>query len=162
MDEYKTFFFAGHETTALTLCWALPLLALHPEWQSILREEIERVSGGRPFDSDVLSKLTEANHYLLEEIKMRRFDSASNCRWGGCAARCSGCTRRHRTCNGRQGGRSASAICRSPRGLTCGWTWWACSTTPSCAAMMRTSSGRRGWRRIVSTVGVSTGWGICR
>lgn len=61
VDECKTFFFAGHETTALALSWALLLLALHPEWQSILREEIVRVSGGRPFDSDMLSKLTKVN-----------------------------------------------------------------------------------------------------
>ncbi|XP_042425703.1 cytochrome P450 709B1-like, partial [Zingiber officinale] len=61
MDEYKTFFFTGHETTALALCWPLIFLALHPKWQSILREEVELVSVGRPFDSDVLSRLTKAN-----------------------------------------------------------------------------------------------------
>lgn len=59
VDECKTFFFGGHETTAIALSWALFLLALHPEWQSALREEVVQVSGGRPLDSTMLSKLTK-------------------------------------------------------------------------------------------------------
>ncbi|KAG6533883.1 cytokinin hydroxylase-like [Zingiber officinale] len=69
-DECKTFFFAGHETTALALSWALFLLALHPEWQSILREEIARVSGGGPFDSDMLSKLTKMGWVWNEVLRL--------------------------------------------------------------------------------------------
>ncbi|XP_073290802.1 cytokinin hydroxylase [Primulina huaijiensis] len=45
VDECKTFFFAGHETTALSLTWTLFQLALHPEWQDQLREEIREVIG---------------------------------------------------------------------------------------------------------------------
>ncbi|CAL9160322.1 unnamed protein product [Musa hybrid cultivar] len=59
VDECKTFFFGGHETTALALSWTLLLLALYPEWQSTLREEVMEVSGGRPLDSSMLSKLTK-------------------------------------------------------------------------------------------------------
>ncbi|KAH7691733.1 Cytochrome P450 E-class group I protein [Dioscorea alata] len=40
VDECKTFFFGGHETTALALTWTLFLLALYPQWQDILRDEI--------------------------------------------------------------------------------------------------------------------------
>lgn len=45
VDECKTFFFGGHETTALSLTWTLFLLAAHPEWQNELREEIREVVG---------------------------------------------------------------------------------------------------------------------
>lgn len=45
IDECKTFFFGGHETIALAMTWTLMLLALHPKWQDVLREEIKEVIG---------------------------------------------------------------------------------------------------------------------
>lgn len=50
VDECKTFFFGGHETTALALAWTLLLLAQHPEWQTQLREEIKQVMGDGEID----------------------------------------------------------------------------------------------------------------
>lgn len=46
-DEAMTLFLAGHETTALSLTYVLRLLALHPEEERRVREEIERVLGAR-------------------------------------------------------------------------------------------------------------------
>ncbi|RZC85004.1 hypothetical protein C5167_047789 [Papaver somniferum] len=46
VDNCKTLFFGGHDTTALALTWTCFLLALHPQWQNYLREEIEQVLGG--------------------------------------------------------------------------------------------------------------------
>jgi cytochrome P450 len=46
VDECKTFFFGGHEMTALGLSWTLLMLAAHPEWQEALQDEIEEVAGG--------------------------------------------------------------------------------------------------------------------
>ena len=50
MDECVTFLLAGHETTAQLLTWTMYLLALHPEWQGKLREEVRwPITAERPF-----------------------------------------------------------------------------------------------------------------
>jgi cytokinin trans-hydroxylase len=58
VDECKTFFFAGHDTSALLLTWTLMLLATHPEWQDKARAEVAQVCGDGPPSADHLSKLT--------------------------------------------------------------------------------------------------------
>ncbi|KAJ3770227.1 cytochrome P450 [Lentinula raphanica] len=40
LDQISSFFFAGSDTTALSLSWSLYYLALHPEIQTRLREEL--------------------------------------------------------------------------------------------------------------------------
>lgn len=67
VDECKTFFFGGHETTALALMWTLLLLALHPEWQTQLRDEISEVMGdlGKTIDVTMLAGLKKVTFVLL-------------------------------------------------------------------------------------------------
>jgi cytokinin trans-hydroxylase len=62
IDECKTFFFAGHETSALLLTWAIMLLATHPEWQDKARAEVAQVCGDAPPAADHLPKLTVVSH----------------------------------------------------------------------------------------------------
>ncbi|KAG0474625.1 hypothetical protein HPP92_014311 [Vanilla planifolia] len=76
VDECKTFFFGGHETTGLAVTWTLLLLALHPEWQTALRTEVAEVSDGQPLTSDMLSKLTKMG-WVLQEV-LRLYSPAPN------------------------------------------------------------------------------------
>jgi cytokinin trans-hydroxylase len=59
IDNCKTFFLAGHETTATLLMWTMMLLASHTTWQESAREEVTRVCGhgNHSIDTDMLSKL---------------------------------------------------------------------------------------------------------
>ncbi|KAL0669632.1 hypothetical protein Bca4012_032336 [Brassica carinata] len=71
MDECKTFFFAGHETTALLLTWTMMLLADNPTWQEKVRDEIREVCGCDGLPSvDQLSKLTSLNKVINESLRL--------------------------------------------------------------------------------------------
>ncbi|GAC1394884.1 MAG: cytochrome P450 [Chloroflexota bacterium] len=69
-DEVLQVFIAGHETTALTLAWALYLLATHPEAYEQARQESERVLGGRlPAYAD-LPRLPYTLQVLKETLRL--------------------------------------------------------------------------------------------
>ncbi|PAN25818.1 hypothetical protein PAHAL_4G327800 [Panicum hallii] len=72
IDECKTFFFAGHDTTAHLLTWAMFLLGTHPEWQQRLREEVLRECGGAgtPLHGDALNKLKLVTMVLYETLRL--------------------------------------------------------------------------------------------
>ncbi|CAN6199955.1 unnamed protein product [Urochloa humidicola] len=71
IDECKTFFFAGHDTTSHLLTWASFLLSTHPEWQDKLREEVRRECGDNEEPSgDMLNKLKLVNMFLLETLRL--------------------------------------------------------------------------------------------
>jgi PHYB activation tagged suppressor 1 len=64
IDECKTFFAAGQETTATLLVWAMFLLAVHPQWQDRVREEVLREfrgGDGEAPNADVLGQLKLVN-----------------------------------------------------------------------------------------------------
>lgn len=54
-EECKSFFFAGEQTTSNLLTWTTVLLAMHPQWQQLARDEVEKVCGSRdvPTKDDV-------------------------------------------------------------------------------------------------------------
>ncbi|CAN1158777.1 Cytochrome P450 714C2 [Linum perenne] len=70
VDECKTFFFGGHETTALAISWTLMLLAKHPEWQEELRKEIKEVSGDKMIDFSMLSSLKKMGWVMNEVLRL--------------------------------------------------------------------------------------------
>ncbi|GBF90393.1 cytochrome P450 [Raphidocelis subcapitata] len=50
-DQLQTFFFAGSDTTATTLCFALYQLSRHPEVLEACLEEVDSIMGDAPSDS---------------------------------------------------------------------------------------------------------------
>ncbi|KAL3619007.1 hypothetical protein CASFOL_037235 [Castilleja foliolosa] len=70
MDECKTFFFAGHETTALLLTWTMMLLATNPTWQEKVRAEVKLVCKDSDPAVEHLSKLTLLNMVINESLRL--------------------------------------------------------------------------------------------
>jgi cytochrome P450 len=69
VGELKLFYFAGMETTAVLLTWAMVLLSMHPEWQDRAREEVLRVFGKNQPESEGINRLkvvstTEQDIYI--------------------------------------------------------------------------------------------------
>lgn len=57
VDNCKNIYFAGHESTAVAASWCLMLLALHPEWQSRIGEEMAQICPDGVLDADSVSKM---------------------------------------------------------------------------------------------------------
>ncbi|XP_043695910.1 cytokinin hydroxylase-like [Telopea speciosissima] len=70
MDECKTFFFTGHETTALLLTWTVMLLATNTSWQDKVREEVFQVCNGEAPSTEQLSKLSVLNMVINESLRL--------------------------------------------------------------------------------------------
>ncbi|CAK9259837.1 unnamed protein product [Sphagnum jensenii] len=72
MDNCKTFFFAGYETTATLLTWTMMLLASHTTWQECARAEVIDVcgDGDHPFNADMLDKLKMLTMILNEALRL--------------------------------------------------------------------------------------------
>ena len=69
-DNLLTFIVAGHETTALSLGWALYLLAFDQEIQSRARAEAKAVLGARTATSDDITQLPLIRNILNETLRL--------------------------------------------------------------------------------------------
>jgi cytochrome P450 len=70
IDNLLTFYLAGHETTAKALTWTLYLLARSPEWTSVLKEEIARVTGGAPVAAEHVDRLVLTQQVIKESMRL--------------------------------------------------------------------------------------------
>ncbi|MFT3707332.1 MAG: cytochrome P450 [Archangium sp.] len=70
-DEVFTLFVAGHETTALTLTWLFTLLDGRRDVLDQLREEVDRVLGGRAPTFEDFPKLPYCRQVIDETLRLR-------------------------------------------------------------------------------------------
>ncbi|KAF3333525.1 putative cytochrome P450 superfamily protein isoform X1 [Carex littledalei] len=71
VEECKTFFFAGKQTTSNLLTWASVLLAMHPDWQERARQEVLEVCGPTDLPSkEHLPKLKMIGMILSETLRL--------------------------------------------------------------------------------------------
>lgn len=70
IDEMKTFLFAGHETTANSMVWALYRLAHHPEAQERMRAELRQHVRGPRVTADELMQLEYAGWVVNEAMRV--------------------------------------------------------------------------------------------
>lgn len=69
-DNTRLLLGAGSETTALSLTWALWLLAHMPDVQRQAQEEIERVAGAEPFAVGHVARLSFVGQVLKETLRL--------------------------------------------------------------------------------------------
>ncbi|XP_043700874.1 cytochrome P450 734A1-like isoform X2 [Telopea speciosissima] len=71
VEECKSFFFAGKQTTSNLLTWTTVLLAMHPEWQHKARDEVLMVCGSRDIPTkDAIPKLKMLTMIINETLRL--------------------------------------------------------------------------------------------
>jgi cytochrome P450 len=63
-------FFAGHETTAMTLTWTLYLLTRYPEVRQRVLDELDTVLGGRPATNADVRNLPQLGNVVHESLRL--------------------------------------------------------------------------------------------
>jgi cytochrome P450 len=69
-DEVATLLLAGHETTAVTMGWALYQLGKAPEIQGRIREELRELCAAPSLTPDELDSVVETNQFLDEVMRL--------------------------------------------------------------------------------------------
>jgi cytochrome P450 len=69
-DELATFMLAGHETSAVTLSWALALLSAYPAARDRLEAEVDAVLGGNAPAAATVDKLPWTTAVITETMRL--------------------------------------------------------------------------------------------
>lgn len=69
-DQLLTILIAGHDTSTALLAWTLYLLAIHPNVQAQVHEEVERVLGGREPTSNEVGQLLYLDQVIKETLRL--------------------------------------------------------------------------------------------
>ncbi|XWS69603.1 hypothetical protein CRYUN_Cryun04dG0192800 [Craigia yunnanensis] len=70
VDECKTFYFAGQETTNSLLAWTVLLLAIHTDWQEKARTEVIEVFGNQNPHPEGIAKLKTITMIINETLRL--------------------------------------------------------------------------------------------
>ncbi|KAL0539814.1 hypothetical protein IC582_024035 [Cucumis melo] len=70
VDNCKSIYFAGHESTAVAATWSLMLLALHPEWQDRIRSEFAQACPDGHLDTTATLQLKSVNMVIHETLRL--------------------------------------------------------------------------------------------
>jgi cytochrome P450 len=69
-DEAVTLLIVGHETSANALAWTLYELARHPQVEAQLRDELDRVLGGRAPTTQDIRQLSYLDQVIKESLRL--------------------------------------------------------------------------------------------
>ncbi|KAK6931375.1 Cytochrome P450 [Dillenia turbinata] len=70
VDECKTFYLAGHETTTSFLSWTMLLLAIHTDWQEKARKEVLELMGEQDPTADGISRMKTMSMIINESLRL--------------------------------------------------------------------------------------------
>ncbi|KAK1374057.1 Cytochrome P450, E-class, group I [Heracleum sosnowskyi] len=70
IDECKTFYVAGQETTSTMLSWVVFLLGSHTDWQEKARQEVLNLFGKEQPNSDGIARLKIVNMIINETLRL--------------------------------------------------------------------------------------------
>ncbi|KAL5828588.1 hypothetical protein ACOSQ3_018056 [Xanthoceras sorbifolium] len=70
IDECKTFYIGGHETTTSLLTWTILLLAIHTDWQEKVRKEVLELFGKQNPKPDSIGRLKTMSMVFNETLRL--------------------------------------------------------------------------------------------